>query len=82
MVDFERFAQSAEAEDTVFRAKGVILENLEALARQEFGHGIVSPHSDKFVLLVESSGQLPPDRALTGPERFGANYCRDYVGTG
>jgi len=66
--DLDNFSQyvGRSSEETVLRVKAAVLTHLENASRRVFGHGMVLPHSDEFVLIVESRERLSPDYALTG----------------
>ncbi|NMP24228.1 CdaR family transcriptional regulator [Sulfobacillus sp. DSM 109850] len=68
MDKFSEYSRAAGSEQRILRTKGAVLEALEREARQTFGHGMVLPHSDEFVLIVESQERLLPDQALRGAE--------------
>lgn len=68
MDKFSEYSRTAGSEQRILRTKGAVLEALEGEARQTFGHGMVLPHSDEFVLIVESQERLLPDQALRGAE--------------
>lgn len=63
---FREFVGQAITEDTILRVKGDVLEAIEKDAIKVFGHGIVLPHSDEFVLIIESRDRIRPEVALSG----------------
>jgi hypothetical protein len=73
MDKFSEYSRSAGSEQRILRAKGAVLEALEREARKTLGHGMVLPHSDEFVLIVESHERLLPDQALRGAEAIAKN---------
>lgn len=68
MDKFSEYTRTAGSEQRILRTKGTVLEALEQEARHTFGHGMVLPHSDEFVLIVESVDRLHPNEALRGAE--------------
>lgn len=68
MDKFSEYSRTAGSEQRILRTKGAVLETLEREARHTFGHGMVLPHSDEFVLIVESVDRLHPDETLRGAE--------------
>lgn len=67
--DVDNFAQytvAAGTEQRILRTKGALLDALELAAKQVFSHGMVLPHSDEFVMIVEGRERLTPERALVG----------------
>lgn len=63
---FREFTANVSNEREILRIKGEALDLLEKTARQYFRHGMVLPHSDEFVLIVESASRLSPEEALAG----------------
>ncbi|MCL5972637.1 MAG: helix-turn-helix domain-containing protein [Firmicutes bacterium] len=63
---FREFSEQATTEQTILRIKGDVLEAVENDAQKVFGHGMVLPHSDEFVLIVESRERIKPEAALAG----------------
>ena len=66
--DFAQFAATAHSEQRILRTKGAVLDTLESGARRVFGHGMVLPHSDEFVMIVEGRERLLPDQAVKGAQ--------------
>lgn len=71
---FRDFAEHAATEAAILRIKGDVLDAIEKDAVKVFGHGMVLPHSDEFVLIVESRERLKPEAALAG-----AHVIRDHL---
>ncbi len=63
---FRDFVEKAVVEEVILRIKGEVLEAIERDAAKIFGHGMVLPHSDEFVLIVETRERLKPEAALAG----------------
>ncbi len=63
---FRQFVGQAVTEDTILRIKGDVLGAIEEFAIKVFGHGMVLPHSDEFVLIIESRERIRPEVALRG----------------
>ncbi len=63
---FREFSEQSATEHTILRIKGEVLQSIEHSAQQVFRHGMVLPHLDEFVLIVESRERIKPEVALMG----------------